>query len=94
MRDKVPLSRRKSLAQAVALRHRVLPVERSNQESLVDMGAFDKDVDGASTALSVSKKNRVTSLTIAGRRVNLLVSNDGLVGKLLDPLLVHGCREK
>ena len=37
------------------------------------MGAFDMDVEGVSPEVSVPKKSRIASLTIAGKWVNALM---------------------
>ena len=84
MRDKVPLPRREpgtgSGAQASSASSR--EVESRD----FGLGAFDKDVDGASTALSVSKKSRTRSPTIAGRRVNVLMQT-GMMAMLVTATL-------
>ena len=40
---------------------------------LEDMGAFDMDVEGICPEVSVPKKSRIASLTIAGKWVNALM---------------------
>ena len=72
-RDKVPQPCQPSPARAVVHKHRVLPNESIESRELGDMGAFDMDVEGVSPEVSVPKKSRIASLTIAGKWVNVLM---------------------
>ena len=64
MRDKVPQQRRWSSSQASGAQ----AASASKRQSL----GFDMDVEGESLEVSVPKKSRTASATIAGTRVNVL----------------------
>ena len=51
----------------------MLPKREVESRELGDMGGFDMDVEGENTQVSVSKKIKIASLTVAGRHVNMLV---------------------
>ena len=67
----VPQLGKKSSAQALV--NRDASKREVESKELGDMGGFDMDVEGDNTPVSVSKKIKIASLTVAGRHVNMLV---------------------